>query len=71
MWKVLVNFLKASAGIVLFIIGSFIYFQEWIIDEVKAVIEPEIRNIKEIRNIDMEHIDKRFDRIEKLIMEKK
>lgn len=46
---------------------------KWVQKEFKAVAQEEIAHVEDkiskIRAVDMEHLDKRFDRIEKLIKE--
>lgn len=49
------------------VIGIAFGIQEWVIKEAKAVVKSEIAVVKEIRKADMEHLDKRFDRIETLV----
>jgi hypothetical protein len=49
------------------VIGIAFGVQEWVIKEAKAVVKSEIEVVKEIRKTDMEHLDKRFDRLERLI----
>jgi hypothetical protein len=63
--------LKALLGVVAFIIGLGwgAYGAVYLI--VKAEGQEIRREVKEIRDIDMGHINYRFDRIEKLIKEQK
>lgn len=62
--------IKSIVGVVAFLVGlgwaaySSVYL---IVKAEGRVIKEEVR---EIRNVDMQHLDKRFDRIESLIQER-
>lgn len=63
--------IKATVGVVAFLVG--IGWAAFI--SVHAIVKAEGKDIRQevkaIRDIDMQHIDKRFDRIETLIRENK
>lgn len=69
LWSFVPSMIKASVGVVGFLIslgwGAFV--------AVNVIVKAEGRDIrrevKTIREIDMKHIDRRFDRIEVLIKE--
>jgi hypothetical protein len=62
--------IKSIVGVVAFLVGlgwaaySSVYL---IVKAEGKVIKEEVR---EIRNVDMQHLDKRFDRLESLIQER-
>lgn len=69
--KIFLPTIKAFLGAIAFLIGLgwAAYASVYLIVDAKG---KEIKkDVREIRNIDMEHINKRFDRIEVLIQEKK
>lgn len=47
---------------------------KWVQNEFKVIAQDEIKHVEQkmvqMRSIDIEHIDKRFDKIEKLILER-
>ena len=59
-----VSVVAASYGAV---IGLAFGIDAYFIKKAEAVADQKIEVVKEIRKADMEHIDKRFDRIESLI----
>ncbi len=62
--------MQAIGGAVVFIIGITWTSYTAIYSIVKAEGVEIKREVKQIRDLDMEHLDKRFDRIENLIKEK-
>ena len=73
--KALINFsaptLKALLGVIVFVIGLGWGAYGAVYMIVKAEGQEIRREVKQIRDIDMGHINYRFDRIEKLIKENK
>lgn len=47
------------------VVGMAFGFREWVVMEAVAVADQKIEVVKEIRKADMEHIDQRFDRLER------
>lgn len=70
-WELLPPFLKGAVTVVAFFIGIGWASYGAVLLIVKAEGQDIRREIKEIRLIDIQHLDKRFDRIEKLIKEEK
>lgn len=70
-WAFVAPFVKSVVSVVAFIIGLgwAAYGSVYMI--VKAEGQEIRREVKEIRDIDMSHLDKRFDKIEQLIKENK
>lgn len=70
LFEMLPPIIKSVVGVVAFLIGLgwAAYSAVYLI--VKAEGKEIKSEVKEIRNIDMQHIDKRFDRLELLIKEK-
>lgn len=62
-----ISIVVASYGAV---IAMAFAIEEWVIKKAEAVVDQKIEVVKEIRKADIEHLDKRFDRIEKLIERK-
>lgn len=52
------------------VIAAAFAIDEYFIKKAEAVVEAKIEIVKEIRKADIEHLDKRFDRIERLIQGK-
>ena len=68
--ELLPSVIKTIVGVVAFLvsIGWAAYSSVYLIVKAEGrVIKEEVR---EIRNVDMQHLDRRFDRIESLIQEK-
>lgn len=71
LWAFVAPFVKSVVSVIAFIIGLgwAAYGSVYMI--VKAEGQEIRREVKEIRDIDMTHLDKRFDKLEALIKEDK
>ena len=69
LWSLLPSAVKAMVSVVAFFIGLGWASYGAVILIVKAEGKDIEEKIMQVRNIDMSHMDKRFDRIEKLIKE--
>ncbi len=69
MWELLPPFLKGAVTVVAFFVGIGWASYGAVLLIVKAEGQEIKREVMEVRKIDIEHLDKRFDRIEKLIKE--
>ena len=70
-WELLPPFIKGALTVVVFFVSLGWASYGAVLLIVKAEGQEIRREIKEIRLIDITHLDKRFDRIEKLIKEEK
>ena len=71
MWELLPPLIKGAVTVVAFFVGIGWASYGAVLLIVKAEGQEIKREVMEVRKIDIEHLDKRFDRIEKLIIENK
>ena len=71
MWSLLPPFVKGAFTVIAFFVGIGWASYGAVLLIVKAEGQDIRREIKEVRIIDIEHLDKRFDKIEQLIKDDK